>query len=63
MPRAGYVCVAVCCCPFLTSALRGQYGNTALVLAASVGHVFVIECLLANGADVDDKGYVCETWL
>jgi len=47
----------------LTSALRGQDGNTALAWAAIKGHVSVIKCLLAHGADVDARDDVCQAWL
>ena len=42
----------------LVLSLFGQYGVTGLYVASAKGNIDIVEILLANGADVDDKDNV-----
>ena len=41
-----------------TSYCYDQFGNTAMIRAASEGHKDIVEYLVSEGADKDIKGYV-----
>ena len=55
-------CMLDCCGLYVSdqpASAVDQLGRTALIRAAEKGHVAVMECLLAHGADINARGYVC----
>lgn len=41
---------------------RGEYGNTALIMASKHGHLFIVQALIAAGANINAQNKVSRVY-